>query len=529
MAQPLPWPSLGDYSAAIQNPRNCFADPELAGGRISTNQLGLPKMASGNFAVVYQLQSSSRVLAVRCFSRPVTNQQQRYEALSQHLHDFWLPSLVDFGYLPHGIRVRGQWYPVVRMEWVTGQPLHQYVEAHLRQGQVLQRLAAQWRGVMAGLRGAHTAHGDLQHGNILVDGQAQIRLVDYDGWFLPALRGYPSGEVGHPNYQHPERLQQGYYAENIDAFAALVIYLSVVALGAEPGLWSLHTGENLIFTAADFTQPGRTPVWHRLQGSSAPEVRQLTAHLDGFCRAAVATLPDLEAVLQGMPGGITVTSAPAPSPPVPAPLPPVPAPLPPVPAPLPPVPAPPPSAPAPSPAPPRPPAPPWRQLLGRRAGLVLAGLVLAGLVLTGLSLGWWRQQPPRLLPGPLQPQVARLWGEGKCTQANELLRTAQQQQREAAEPYRVALTLLLQPGPCSEALGAREPVALLAEAIQRRVQGDLPFRVEIVTTFGQTFRFRPEDIDTLTRDPSGPDCWVELPSRGSSRTRLRGTCRVTPG
>lgn len=161
MPPSTPWPSLGDYSAAIQNPRNCFADPELLGGRVSTNRMGLPSAASGNFAVVYQVQNGARTLAVRCFSHPVTDQQQRYDILSRHLHRFWHPALVDFAYMAQGIRVRGQWFPIVRMEWIAGKQMHQYIEDHLHQGAVLERLAAQWRGVVAGLRGAHSAHGDL--------------------------------------------------------------------------------------------------------------------------------------------------------------------------------------------------------------------------------------------------------------------------------------------------------------------------------------------------------------------------------
>ena len=310
MASSAPWPSPGDYSAAIQNPHNCFVDPELARGQVYTNKLGLPVGASGNFAVVYQLQSGAQVFAVRCFIRPVTNQQQRYDALSQHLHGIWLPALVDYAYLPQGIRVRGQWYPVVRMAWIAGKQMYQYIEDHLRQSQLLEHLAIQWRGVVAGLCGAHMAHGDLQHGNILVDGHDQLHLVDYDGFFIPALHTQPPGERGHPNYQHPERQQHGYYAANADAFSALVIYLSLLALRTDPGLWTFHTGENLIFKADDFTQSGQTPLWSRLQGNTEPEVRRLTAALEGFCRAPVAALPDLETVLQSLPGSSLGTPIP---------------------------------------------------------------------------------------------------------------------------------------------------------------------------------------------------------------------------
>ena len=483
MASSAPWPSPGDYSAAIQNPHNCFADPELARGQVHTNQFGLPVGASGNFAVVYQLHSGAQMFAVRCFIRPVTNQQQRYDALSQHLHGIWLPALVDYTYLPQGIRVRGQWYPVVRMAWIAGQQLHQYIEDHLRHSQLLERLAIQWRGVVAGLCGAHMAHGDLQHGNILVDGHDQLHLVDYDGFFIPALHTQPPGERGHPNYQHPERQQHGYYAANADAFSALVIYLSLLALRTEPGLWSWHTGENLIFKADDFTQPGRTPVWQRLQGSVDPEVQRLTATLERFCREPVSAVPDLDTVIQGLSERVSVTAKPHLAPTQPALLsPPVP-------------------SQQPGPALPLPGSEPGLRQAHRwrRHGVTWPGLV-ALLVVLG---GWWwtqhrtpAQTPP---PGTLQERVATLWRAGSCSQAETMLQEARRRS-SAAEPYAVALDLLLQGGPCQQALGTREPVVLLAEAIRRGVAGSLAVLVEIDTAYGTTLTLRPEHLDALARD-----------------------------
>jgi hypothetical protein len=498
MASPAPWPSPGDYSAAIQNPHNCFVDPELNRGRATTNHLGLPIGASGNFAVVYQLQSGARMFAVRCFIRPVTNQQQRYDALSQHLRGFWLPALVDYAYLPQGIRVRGQWYPIVRMEWIAGKQMHQYIEDHLRQGQTLDRLAAQWRGVVAGMRGAHTAHGDLQHGNILADSQGQLRLVDYDGFFIPALQAHPPGEVGHPNYQHPERLQKGYYAENADAFAALVIYLSLLALRTDPSLWTLHTGENLLFLANDFTQPGHAPVWRRLQGSVDPEVRRLAAALEGFCRRPVAAVPDLETVIQGLLERVVATSSHRSSP-APSSVP---------------------SAPSPRPVSASSTVRPAHRPLLWRWGFVMAAFLLL------VALGVWQQTqptpPPQAPASPrasLQERVATLWSTRDCAKAETALQEARRQQPDVAEPYSVAITLLLQGGPCSEALGTRDPVALLTEAIRRGVAGVLPVRVEIETAYGATLTITPEHLRTLAPDR------VEL----HDGSRYRGTIRLKKG
>ena len=92
----------------------------------------------------------------------------------------------------------------------------------------------------------------------------------------PLLHGQPSHELGHANYQHPQRTATD-YNENLDNFAALLIYTSLVALIYDPGLWEkFHTGENLIFSAADFKAPQKSPVFERLYRSSEPLVRELS-------------------------------------------------------------------------------------------------------------------------------------------------------------------------------------------------------------------------------------------------------------
>ena len=170
-----------------------------------------------------------------------------------------MPGLVGFAYEAQGIRVKGQWYPIVKMDWVEGQTLHTYIGQHVSDADALRRLAAQWRDLMRDLRAGGIAHADLQHGNALVTPKGELRLVDYDGMFVSAFAGQPSHELGHPNYQHPQRRSADYDA-NLDNFAALVIYVSLVALTYEPDLWAqFHTGENLIFSASDFKAPQKSP------------------------------------------------------------------------------------------------------------------------------------------------------------------------------------------------------------------------------------------------------------------------------
>src|SRR5579871_6838619 len=194
----MAWPNPNEYVEAIQHPQQAFSDPDLQGGSIITNRLGLPRPISGNFATVFELDSEDQNCrwAVRCFLREVTNQQERYAAISAHLKQYALPFMVNFEYLPQGIRIRGKWYPILKMDWTPGIRLDTYIEQHLDEPQRLRQLGEHWIALCRSLRAAHIAHGDLQHGNILITDQHEIKLIDYDGMIIPDVIDLPNAEIG---------------------------------------------------------------------------------------------------------------------------------------------------------------------------------------------------------------------------------------------------------------------------------------------------------------------------------------------
>ena len=312
------WPNPTDYQDAVQNPKFCFQDPELKAGTPALLPMGLPRVASGNFASVYEIHNGRKRWAVRCFLRQAADQQRHYTHVSEHLQNLWLPFLVDFQYQAQGIRVLGQTYPIVKMQWVDGIALHSFVKKRLKRPQNLLKLAAQWRGIVNSLYGSRLAHGDLQHGNVLVTSKGQIRLVDYDAMYVPALHGTNCAELGHANYQHPQRTGAN-YDHHLDNFSALVIYTSLRALAVEPDLWQeFHTGENLIFSAADFKNPSHSDVFQRLRSAvPTPEVQAYAAELEKWCCGTFAQIGNFESVLSAprpaAPPNTPVPSSPPPT------------------------------------------------------------------------------------------------------------------------------------------------------------------------------------------------------------------------
>ena len=313
----MTWPGITDFSEAIQNPSLCFQGTELEAATVAVNQRGMPLVFSGAFASVYSVSVAGQTFAVRCFTREVKDQEARYNELSNYLINVLPPSFVHFEYLDKGICISDSWYPIVKMEWVEGEVLSSFVGARLGDPDTLRRVAAQWRGgPAASLRGLRIAHNDLQHGNVMVQGDGRIRLVDYDGMFLPKFSGERSPELGHRNYQHPERSADD-YGEYIDNFPSLVIYLSLLAVASDPNLWDFYNDDNLIFTRSDYADPGDSEVFHRLKSSGDATVAKLSESLEECCRMPVEDVPDLETILRGIPQSTVGAPQAAPIPPTP--------------------------------------------------------------------------------------------------------------------------------------------------------------------------------------------------------------------
>jgi formylglycine-generating enzyme required for sulfatase activity/serine/threonine protein kinase len=270
-------------------PQLSFSDPELKAGEVVCGTLGTPQAFAGNFADVYQVRSKSgaKSWAVKCFTRRVSGLRERYREISAHLEKSKLKVMVDFKYLEEGIRIRGEWYPVLKMQWVSGFTLRQFVEERLDDPELIERLYEVWLNIEPMLREANLAHGDLQHGNVmLIPGPTRdslaLRLIDYDGMWVPKLANQPPDEVGHPSYQHPRRAAEKKYTPEIDRFPHLAIGLALYALTLPEGpeLWKeFDNGDNLLFTKRDFQEPSESDLLKKLWNLDDEQIQNWVGHL----------------------------------------------------------------------------------------------------------------------------------------------------------------------------------------------------------------------------------------------------------
>ena len=290
-------PTVTDYHDAVQAPDRAFGDSELARGVLKTNALGLPAMAGGGLAVTYQVTTGSRRYAVRCFHREAPGLGARYAQISSALKILPENYFVEFDYQPTGILVRGARYPIVKMDWVEGETLDLYLAANARSAQRVAALRERFSRLEAHLRRHGIAHGDLQNLNVMVQ-NGELRLIDYDGMYVPGMTLGRGSEVGHKAFQHPKRSTSDFGPE-MDRFSFIVVDLSLDAVSRKPELQQRYNngGESIIFRANDYADPQSSPVFAELR--AIPELKVPAERLAAICSAPLSQTPTLAEFLAG--------------------------------------------------------------------------------------------------------------------------------------------------------------------------------------------------------------------------------------
>ena len=301
------WPNNTAYTEAVRNyPDISLQDPKLKNGKPKRGKDGFLVSYAGGFSIVFPIVKSSSTFALRCWTQDVKGAEVRYKEISTYLKSVGLPYFVDFEYVPIGILVNGTIYPITRMQWVDGVSLRDFISRNLRHRHTFKVVAEEFQKMIATLHTHQIAHGDLQDGNILLKkhrNSVEIKLIDYDSLFVPALRGQCDDIRGLPEYQHPKRMTAGGQAqanEKVDYFSELVIYLSFFALSEKPQLWNQFkdkTERGLLFSDKDFKNPSQSTIFRELANLS-PDVQQLASTLKDFCAStSINQLKPLETVL----------------------------------------------------------------------------------------------------------------------------------------------------------------------------------------------------------------------------------------
>ncbi|MDD2609996.1 MAG: serine/threonine protein kinase [Giesbergeria sp.] len=296
----MAYPSLEQYNQAFQLHERLLADPELKTGTIATTGLGLPLVISGGFALTYTINSGTKKFAVRCFHRESKALQQRYFSISKRISSLNSPYFLDFEFQPQGIKVDGVGYPIVKMTWAKGETLGEFLEVNRSNASALSKLSNSIYSLAAFLEKEKIAHGDLQTGNLMVSaGGSVVQLIDYDGMYVEELKNIGSTELGHANFQHPQRQSTNPYDQKIDRFSLILLAVTLKALRLDPNLWNKTKSEvdAILFRANDFIDPESSQTFALL--SSNPAIEVDIKNFASICKSPIEKVPSLADFLSG--------------------------------------------------------------------------------------------------------------------------------------------------------------------------------------------------------------------------------------
>lgn len=306
----MPLPSIPDYTISIKTPQ-LVHPPVLANGHPIEKGSNVIKY-SGGFCVVFPYETPTRKYAVRCWHAEIADAKKRTQLIAEALKASNLPYFVGFEYYEDGIMTSLGKQPIVVMDWVNAVPLKKYISAHINEPKKLNDLAERFKTMAIDLHHHHFAHGDLQHGNIMVKNDGSLVLVDYDSMYIPALKGMKDEIKGLQGYQHEARWRNEYITEKADYFSELVIYLSIKALALIPALWEdlkMEDTETMLFSAEDIKSKGTSSIFHILktQDELNPLVDKLCEYMQCFTidelspleSATISTLDSISAKWSG--------------------------------------------------------------------------------------------------------------------------------------------------------------------------------------------------------------------------------------
>jgi serine/threonine protein kinase len=296
----MAYPSRTDIVTAMRNPQVSFKANELIGGYVIQKGSRIIQY-SGGYTTVFPFHTKdSKKVAVRCWIADIGDAKKRSQEISTYLNALNNPYFCDFKYLDDAILISGSIYPVVLMDWVDGKPLKEYINDNISTlKSILPKIAINFKQMVEYFHKENIAHGDLQHGNILVKDDGSLIIIDYDSMYIKPLEGMSDAIKGLPGYQHPSRNQNKFLNNKLDYFSELVIFLSLLAFEQYPNLWyKYYETEDLLFSKEDFNNPNNSEIINTLLSSSNQTVKDLTQRLkEQLSKSDIMNLQPLEELL----------------------------------------------------------------------------------------------------------------------------------------------------------------------------------------------------------------------------------------
>ena len=271
----MQYPLISEYLAAIREANDNL--DKLSHLVPVLDKYGEPYRSSGAFAVVFKMkdEQTGKYYALKCFTEEQEGRAEAYRQIAEELEFVDSPYITSVKYLEKELFVdsncEDEEFPVLLMDWIEGETMETYVAANYTDTHAMSMLCYRFCKMSAWLRSQSFAHGDIKPDNIMVRPDGTLTLVDYDGMFVPAMKGQKSPTIGTKDFSHPLRTIDD-FDETIDDFALASIALSLKAVSLNPSLLQTYgASDRLLFSVADYIDLSKSKTFTALQSLLADE------------------------------------------------------------------------------------------------------------------------------------------------------------------------------------------------------------------------------------------------------------------
>ena len=266
----MQYPLISEYVKAIQDAGDNLE--QLAYLTPVLDDHGEPYRSSGAFAVVFKMQDkrTGKYYALKCFTEEQEGRAEAYRQIADELDLLDSPYITSVKYMEKELFVDSQCeedeFPVLLMDWVEGETMEAYIAANYHNQSAMSMLCYRFGKMAAWLRSQSFAHGDVKPDNIIIRPDGSLTLVDYDGMFVPSMKGSKSPTIGTRDFSHPLRTMDD-FDETIDDFSLASIALSLKAISMNSTLLDTYgASDRLLFSEKDYRTPSNSKVISALQG-----------------------------------------------------------------------------------------------------------------------------------------------------------------------------------------------------------------------------------------------------------------------
>ena len=264
----MQYPLISEYLAAIQDAHDNL--DKLNHLVPVLDKHGEPYRSSGAFAVVFKMkdEQTGKYYALKCFTEEQEGRAEAYRQIAEELEFVDSPYITSVKYLEKELFVDSNCeddeFPVLLMDWIEGETMETYIAENYTDSYEMSMLCYRFCKMAAWLRSQSFAHGDIKPDNIIVRPDGTLTLVDYDGMFVPAMKGQKSPTIGTKDFSHPLRTIDD-FDETIDDFSLASIALSLKAISLDSSLLqSYGASDRLLFSATDYLDLSKSKIFAAL-------------------------------------------------------------------------------------------------------------------------------------------------------------------------------------------------------------------------------------------------------------------------